>query len=315
MLGRDDGWFLVPSLVAATGLFVGRRRRPRTDPLRAAAILWTAWLVLTGIFFSSGRYLNSYYLAALTPAMAALCGMGAALVWRCRHHVTTRLVVLGTVIGGVAYSLALVPADAGIRTVVLICTAVAGVPALGVLVWSLRRRADAASVTVGLGLSVVALFVGATLASGSVLARGQGPFDTPYEPNAVTFINQTRPNQLKADWPAIVRFADTFRPDQAADVFETSFDAGYDIMITGHEFLPVGGYTGRVPATTVSRFRSYVSEGRVTRTVVAVVPLSRNPVMRWITRHCVRETTHSARFSNDGAIFQRYYCTPGPDSG
>ena len=76
VFGRDDAWVLIPSLVAAASLLVLRRRRPRTDPVRASVVLWTTWLVITGVFFSTGRYLNSYYVAALMPPMAALCGLG-----------------------------------------------------------------------------------------------------------------------------------------------------------------------------------------------------------------------------------------------
>ena len=50
--GHDDAWLLLPAVVAAVWLLVLRRRRPRTDLLRAAVILWSAWLVLTFGFFS-----------------------------------------------------------------------------------------------------------------------------------------------------------------------------------------------------------------------------------------------------------------------
>jgi 4-amino-4-deoxy-L-arabinose transferase-like glycosyltransferase len=309
-LGRDDGWMLVPSLVTAVGLFVRGRRRSRTDPMRAAAILWTLWLLLTGALFSSGQYLNSYYLAALMPAMGALCGLGASLAWRHRHSVITRAVVLATVIVSTAYGLLLLPADAGIRWIVIASTSVVAALAVGIDLRSFwRRHATVRTISVGFGLSAVALLMSSTWASGSVLASGQGPFDTPYEPNQVTFLNQTRPSQLRAEWPAIIEFSSTFPEDQAVDVFETSAYAGFDIMITGHEFLPVGGFTGRVPAPTVSQFKTYVSEGRVTRAAVAVSPLSRNPVMLWVTRHCAKQSFAPATFRSAGATFQRYLCS------
>ncbi len=69
---------LLPALVAAVWLIVLQRRRPRTDSLRAAVILWFAWLVLTFAFFSASHFLNSYYTAARIPAVAALCGIGFA---------------------------------------------------------------------------------------------------------------------------------------------------------------------------------------------------------------------------------------------
>ena len=58
-------WLLLPAVVAAVWLLVLQRRRPRTDPLRAAVILWSAWLLLTFGFFSGIQFLNSYYTATL----------------------------------------------------------------------------------------------------------------------------------------------------------------------------------------------------------------------------------------------------------
>jgi 4-amino-4-deoxy-L-arabinose transferase-like glycosyltransferase len=81
-LGRDTAWLIPASLLAALAVLVTRRRRARTDPIRAGTILWTGWLLLTMAAFSAGSYLNSYYTAALSPAIAALCGIGLAAAWR-----------------------------------------------------------------------------------------------------------------------------------------------------------------------------------------------------------------------------------------
>jgi len=81
-LGRDIGWLLPASLLGGTAVVVGRRRRPHTDPVRAGCILWGTWLVLHVVAFSDGAYLNSYYTAALSPALAALCGMALSAAWR-----------------------------------------------------------------------------------------------------------------------------------------------------------------------------------------------------------------------------------------
>ncbi len=88
--GHDDAWLLLPAVVAAVWLLVLQRRRPRTDPLRAAVILWSAWLVLTFGFFSGIQFLNSYYTAALIPPVAALCALGAATAWHRRRSRAVR---------------------------------------------------------------------------------------------------------------------------------------------------------------------------------------------------------------------------------
>ncbi len=192
--GRDDAWVVIPSVVAAAGLLISRRRRPRTDALRAATLLWSGWSVLTWVFFSEGRYLNSYYLAALVPALAALCGLGGATAWRCRHAVRTRLVVLVTVVASTVYALTLVPAAAGVRPWIIASVVLVAALAVGILGASLRRRhASLWTITCGLGLAAVALVSTSAWASGSVVVAGEGPFDTPYQSPKITSLSQGRP--------------------------------------------------------------------------------------------------------------------------
>jgi 4-amino-4-deoxy-L-arabinose transferase-like glycosyltransferase len=54
-------------------------------------LLWGTWLLTLWVFFSGGIYLHSYYVAALAPAIAALCGTGAAVAWSQRGHPASRM--------------------------------------------------------------------------------------------------------------------------------------------------------------------------------------------------------------------------------
>jgi 4-amino-4-deoxy-L-arabinose transferase-like glycosyltransferase len=309
--GRDDAWVLIPSLVAAASALL-RRRLPRSDPLRASTILWFSWLVITGAFFSTGQYLNSYYVAALMPAMAALCGIGAAVAWRARDRILTRLIVIVTVAASTIYGAGLIPAAAGVHTLVIASTVgVAGVAVLALLASLLPRHRSVWTISVGLALAAVALIMSSAWASGAVLDAGLGPFDTPYQPYSVTFVTQVLPAERRAAWPAIAKFSNGFPRNQAVDVFESSSQAGEDILATGDEYLPAGGFTGRVPSTTVPQFVRLVDKGRIPRALAALKPLSNNPVMRWVVVNCLRNT-----YGNDttivdlGTTFQRYLCQP-----
>ena len=56
-------------------------RRPRTDRVRAAALLWGGWLIVTGLVFSyMSGIIHPYYTVALAPAIGALAGIGAVTV-------------------------------------------------------------------------------------------------------------------------------------------------------------------------------------------------------------------------------------------
>ena len=316
-LGRDDAWLILPTVVSAAAVLAARRRHPRTDPFsKPPPSPWTAWPVITGAFSARVSTLDSYHVAALIPAVGALCGMGAALAWRHRSSRSTKLVIAAIVAGNTAYALVLVPSDAGIHATVVVSSIVVAALAVGLVLSTLwRSHVGRWRAPIGLGLCATAVRSWARCGPRAPCSPvDKARSDTPYEPNLVTYLNQTRPAQLRAEWPDIVAFANTFPEDRATDVFETSGAAGYDIMVTGHEALPVGGFTGRVPAPTVSQFAAYVAQGRVTRALVAVGPPSRNPVMRWITRHCPKQRVGDATFQQSGTTFQRYLCAPA-DAG
>nr|SBO92018.1 4-amino-4-deoxy-L-arabinose transferase and related glycosyltransferases of PMT family [Nonomuraea gerenzanensis] len=102
--GGQISWLLPAALallVAATWL---TRRAPRTDPVRAALWVWGGWLVVTALIFSLMQGIfHAYYTVALAPAVAALAGMGAAVLWEHGAHRVLALVAAGT--AGWAYVL------------------------------------------------------------------------------------------------------------------------------------------------------------------------------------------------------------------
>ena len=81
--------WLLPS--AAVGLVVGlaaRLRAPRTDPRRAAFLLWGLWAVVHVVVFSlMTGIVHPYYAVAIAPAAAALTGGGLWELWRARDRV------------------------------------------------------------------------------------------------------------------------------------------------------------------------------------------------------------------------------------
>ncbi|MCW2937454.1 MAG: glycosyl transferase family 39 [Actinomycetia bacterium] len=81
-LGGQISWLVPAALILlAAGLWI-TRAAVRTDPVRAALLLWGGWLLTTGIVFSFMQGIfHAYYSVALAPAVAALTGAGAMLVW------------------------------------------------------------------------------------------------------------------------------------------------------------------------------------------------------------------------------------------
>jgi 4-amino-4-deoxy-L-arabinose transferase-like glycosyltransferase len=61
--------------------------------MRAALLVFGGWLLVTGAVFSlSSGVIHTYYTVALAPAIAALVGMGGAMLWQNRSRVLARVV-------------------------------------------------------------------------------------------------------------------------------------------------------------------------------------------------------------------------------
>jgi 4-amino-4-deoxy-L-arabinose transferase-like glycosyltransferase len=85
-MGGQIGWLLPASLIALAAVLWGTRRAPRTDRIRAGALVWGGWLLVTGVVFSyMAGIIHSYYTIALAPAIAALVGIGGVQLWRVRN--------------------------------------------------------------------------------------------------------------------------------------------------------------------------------------------------------------------------------------
>ncbi|MFI9506735.1 glycosyltransferase family 39 protein [Nocardia sp. NPDC052566] len=90
--GGQIAWLIPAALVALIAGIVLCGKADRTDRRRAALILWGGWLVVTALVFSfMAGIFHAYYTVALAPAVAALVGAGAVLLWRERHRLWARL--------------------------------------------------------------------------------------------------------------------------------------------------------------------------------------------------------------------------------
>ncbi|SCF72721.1 4-amino-4-deoxy-L-arabinose transferase, partial [Streptomyces sp. MnatMP-M27] len=86
-MGGQIAWLLPAAFILlAAGIWLTWRAR-RTDTLRAAFLVWGGALLMTFATFSfmSGIF-HQYYNIALAPYIAALVGMGAALLWERRNE-------------------------------------------------------------------------------------------------------------------------------------------------------------------------------------------------------------------------------------
>ncbi|WP_037836994.1 ArnT family glycosyltransferase [Streptomyces sp. NRRL S-244] len=101
-IGGQISWLLPAALVMlVAGLVITWRARQAADSLegmaRAAFLVWGGALLITALVFSYMQGIfHEYYTVALAPFVAALVGMGAAMLWEERGSKAAALTLSGT---------------------------------------------------------------------------------------------------------------------------------------------------------------------------------------------------------------------------
>lgn len=84
-LGGQIGWLLPMALIGLAAAILSKSWRREPAP-RLQLALWAGWLFPQIAFFSVAGFYHRYYLSMLSPAIAALAGIGLVALWRlCRH--------------------------------------------------------------------------------------------------------------------------------------------------------------------------------------------------------------------------------------
>ena len=306
-LGRDDGWLLPAALLAAIWGIASRWRRPRGDRLRACFVLWGAWLLILGVTFSTATYIQTYYTAALTPAIAAILAAAAVALLnpggirdsrtsqdsgssqdpalsRPRHEILGRIGLAIVSAGTTAYAVWLVPAH-GAHLPGWLVPAIIAVGAVAVVLVigsALVRQAGLATA------AVAAVFVAAlgtpSVASAGLAANHESAFDTPFEPPKVASQLASQPARLAELETVTVPRLQQLQggaPDLAA--VQSSYLAAVYIYLSGQEVLPIGGFTGTIPSPTLSQLKADILNGQFH--LVAILSTV-DPRSRWIASHC-----------------------------
>ena len=319
--GHDTGWLLPAAFLSAAAVLVARRRRPRTDLPRAGAVLWGTWLVVLAVVFTVSTTMNSYYAGALSPAVAALLGIGGAQAWDRRRSPATSAVTAGVVLVTVGYAAWLLPSEGtGMPPWLAPAVVALGLAAAALLAWSATRAgrgggADAVRGDAGVGFDVTAagcllaalaaLLVPAT-ASASVVSKDLGPFDTPFQAVVVTevlhtvFAPQSSP-------PGLADLEQVRHGAPALMAAQTSAVAAPFIYATGDEVLPLGGYTGIIPSPTAAQLRTRISGGFFHLALIAQPGATGGTA--YIAVHCIHVPPKQGTGASLVPKLKVYYCT------
>jgi 4-amino-4-deoxy-L-arabinose transferase-like glycosyltransferase len=280
LFARDVGWLYPAAAISLICVLLAYRGAGRRAPERACVILWGLWLGLLFVFFSEGAFLNSYYVAALAPALAALCGTGVALAakqWNKRRaHTAMAMAVISSaayaiyILSGAPEAPAWLPATAAVA---------GGVGAILAIFSGIRPRR--------LGRRLMPLIVACALvvpavASAVVVVERLGPFDAPFEPTPPP----PMPASVYAQESGFLReLAASYPARYPLGAYASSLAAPW-ILASGLEILPIGGYFGGVPAPTLSELKRDVATDRVRVFLIPLAPYNDDPRILWILDHC-----------------------------
>ena len=281
-LGRDTGWLIPAAAAVALWGLASRRRRPRSDPLRACFVLWGVWLVTLFAVFSAITTINAYYTAALSPPVAAIIGAGTAAAWSGERTTVARPVGLELVVAGTAGYAAWLVSSSGARVPGWLVPAIIAVAAaaIGISVWSLLApRAGVWAGALAAGLVSVALVP--AVASASLAASSRGAFDTPFEPAQTAQAVEQARHKVAAFNVASLRGLQEGTPYLMAA--ETGVVPSLVIYDSGLEALPIGGLTGTIPSPTLGQLQADIRAGRFHLVWIAT---DTDPRLKWLASHC-----------------------------
>lgn len=305
-LGLDEGWLMPAAFISLVGGLMATRRRPRHDPERVNLLLWGTWLLAFALVFSIGTSINSYYVAALSPALAGLIAGGSTTAWRARDSLWIKSSLGAAVIATVGYAEWLLPSSGvGVHYWLKPALLLLGALTLVGCIVAILRARWLRIISIGaIGSLVTVLFI-PLIASATIASNSLGSFDTPFESvsASTTIRNLFSTSLTSSQLPELERLRDGAPYLMAT---ETSALAAPFIFESGQEVLPIGGFTGFGPEPSLHELKDWIGEGRFH--LVLQSPISTDPRFVWIARHC--SALPAPAGSNSPLALDIYYCLP-----
>lgn len=255
-VGGQIAWLLP---LAALGLVVGlwvRRRAPRTDPARAAYVLWGIWALVHFVVFSFMLNLfHPYYTSALAPAIAVLAAGGLLALWdRIGVSRLAAATLAGALIATALLAIALLDrTPAFVPWLRWLVPAAACACAAAILVWRTRPRA------VVLALALLAVLAAPAAYSLATIGR------------SVTGGNpEAGPAAAERAFPGgaadkhVIAYLEAHRDGAKYLVAASGSIAAAPIILATHQpVVTIGGFSGQDPVPTVAQLRRLVSSGQL----------------------------------------------------
>nr|WP_242453414.1 glycosyltransferase family 39 protein [Mycolicibacterium sp. P9-64] len=262
----EIGWLIPAALLATVLVMVARGRAPRTDRVRAAAILFGGWILVDGLVLSYMQgMIHPYYSLSIAPAVAAMFAIGIGQMWASREFWWCRIGLAVTLLATGLWSWWTLEGNAdwlpGLKWAILLLTVVASLALIAVLAIEPRR-----SVVVALlGVAVAGALAGpAAYAVATVGAahQGGGPSVGPARADGRGMGMWGGPGK-GVDTPELDAMLESTRTPWSAAIDRSSSAAGLELS-TNTAVMAIGGFMGTDPTPTLQQFKDDVAHHEVT---------------------------------------------------
>jgi 4-amino-4-deoxy-L-arabinose transferase-like glycosyltransferase len=265
--GFEIGW-LIPAAVLATVLVVvARGAAPRTDRVRAGAILFGGWILIDGLVLSYMQgMIHPYYSLSLAPAVAAMFAIGVGQLWARREKWWGRAGFAVTLLATGFWSWWTLARNATwlpeLKWAVLALTAVASLALLGVSAVRPPRGVvlALAGVAVAGALAGPAAYAVATV---GVAHQGGGPSVGPAGAGGRGGgMGMGMWGGKGVDSPELDAMLEATNTPWSAAIDRSSSAAGLELA-TNTAVMAIGGFSGSDPTPTLAQFQDDVAHHRV----------------------------------------------------
>jgi 4-amino-4-deoxy-L-arabinose transferase-like glycosyltransferase len=253
--GFEIGWLVPAALLAIVLVVLSRRGAPRTDLVRAAAILFGGWLLIDGLVLSYMHgMIHPYYCLSIAPAVAAMFAIGVVEMWQRREKWLCRGGLAALVLASGAWSWWILGRNGdwlpSLRWAILVLTVVAAA--------ALASRFTTAALAAGLAAALAgpAAYAIATIGQPH---QGGGPTVGPAVASRYNSMRKFDQGMDNPDLDAMLKAANT---EWSAAVNRSSSAASLELS-TNTAVMAIGGFSGSDPVPTLSEFEDDVAQHKV----------------------------------------------------
>jgi 4-amino-4-deoxy-L-arabinose transferase-like glycosyltransferase len=270
--GYEIGWLVPAALLAMVLVIVSRGRAPRTDFVRAGAILFGGWLLVDGLVLSYMKgMVHPYYCLSLAPAVAGMFALGVHEMWGRRATWFGRVGLAGMLLVTGGWSVWLLHRDAwlpALRWTILALTVAAAIA----LVATLMFRAHGHYVRAAVAGGVIVALAGSAAYAIATIGESHTGGGLSVGPAAVAQSDghDGGPDGMRGknrgqddDNPQLDAMLSATHTDWSAAIVRSSAAAGLELS-SRTPVMAIGGFSGRDPVPTLSQFQQYVANHRVT---------------------------------------------------